>query len=102
MPTAELDAAPPEFHHEPRLGLHGGADGLDLWRRVAAALDSRLAPGGVLVGEVGNGSAAFAATFPQLGAHWLELEHAEPQADGSFGIFVAIRQRLAVATELSN
>ena len=103
VPTAELDAAPPEFGHEPRLGLHGGADGLDIWRRIVAALDSRLAPGGVLVGEVGNGSAAFAATFPELGAHWLELEHAEPQADGSFGVFVAIRRReLAVAKELSN
>ena len=91
VPTAELDAAPPEFQHEPRLGLHGGPDGLDLWRRVVAGLDSHLAPDGVLVGEVGNGAAAFAATFPELGAFWLELEQAEAQAS-SFGIFVATRR----------
>ena len=92
VPTAELDAAPPEFQHEPRLGLHGGADGLDLWRRIVAGLDSHLAPDGVLVGEVGNGAAAFADAFPELGAFWLALEQAEPQADGGFGVFVAIRR----------
>ena len=102
VPTAELDAAPPEFQHEPRLGLHGGVDGLDIWRRIVAELDSHLAPNGVLVGEVGNGAAAFAEAFPELEAFWLELERAEPQADGGFGVFIAIRRgRLAVAEELS-
>ena len=92
VPTTELDAAPLEFQHEPRLGLHGGTDGLDLWRRIMAGLDSHLAPDGVLVGEVGNGAAAFADAFPELGAFWLELEQTEPQADGGFGVFVAIRR----------
>ena len=102
VPTAELDEAPPEFQHEPRLGLHGGADGLDIWRRIMAGLDAYLAPDGVLVGEVGNGAAAFAEAFPDLRAFWLQLEQAEPQADGGFGVFVAIRRgRLAVAGELS-
>ena len=102
VPTAELDAAPPEFQHEPRLGLHGGSDGLDLWRRIMAGLDAHLAPDGVLVGEVGNGAAAFAEAFPELGAFWLELEQAEPQADGGFGVFVVIRRGgPAVAGELS-
>ena len=91
VPTAELDEAPPEFQHEPRIGLHGGADGLDMWRRIVAGLDSHLAPNGVLVGEVGNGAGAFADAFPELGAFWLELEQAEAQA-GSFGIFVATRR----------
>ena len=90
VPTAELEGLPEEFRHEPRHGLLGGTDGLDVWRRIVAELSVHTEAGGVLVGEAGNGSAAFAAAFPELGAIWLDLDHAEPQADGSFGIFVAV------------
>ena len=96
VPTAELDAAPPEFHHEPRHGLDGGADGLALWRRIVGQLDVHLGRGGVLLGEAGNVGEAFDRAFPELGAVWLELEAAEPQADGGFGVFVsspALRRR---------
>lgn len=34
--TSELDALPPEVRHEPRVALDGGADGLDVVRRVVA------------------------------------------------------------------
>lgn len=94
VPTEELDCAPPEFHHEPRTGLDGGADGLTVWRRVVAALDNHMTRNGVLVGEVGNLGREFEAAFPHLGAIWLELEHAAPQAHG-FGVFVAMRVRRA-------
>ena len=90
VPTAELEGLPEEFRHEPGRGLFGGADGLEVWRRILAKLDVHMEAGGALVGEVGNGSAAFAAAFPELGAVWLDLDHAEPQADGSYGIFVAV------------
>lgn len=96
VPTAELDAAPPEFHHEPRLGLHGGPDGLAVWRRIVPQLDAHLTSGGVLVGEAGNIGEAFDRAFPQLGAVWLQLDASEPQADGGFGVFVsapAMRRR---------
>ena len=96
VPTAELDAAPPEFHHEPRFGLHGGADGLAVWRRIVPQLDAHLTPGGVLLGESGNIGEAFDRAFPQLGAVWLHLNGAEPQAGGGFGVFVsspAMRRR---------
>ena len=90
VPTADLDAVPEEFHHEPRHGLDGGADGLTVWRRIIARVGEHLAPDGVLVGEVGSLGATFDETFPHLGAVWVDLEQAEPQAGGGFGVFVAL------------
>ena len=87
--TDEYALAPAEYVHEPRLGLESGADGLDLWRRIMAALDDHLTPGGLLVGEVGNGAAAFDRSFPERQPIWVELAWAEPQADGTFGVFVS-------------
>lgn len=52
VPTAEIATMPPEARlHEARVALDGGADGLDLHRRVAAGAPAWLAPGGVLVLE---------------------------------------------------
>lgn len=89
VPTAELDAAPPEFHHEPRHGLDGGADGLAVWRRIVPQFQAHLRRGGVLLGEAGNIGQAFDRAFPELRAVWLDLDAAEPQADGGFGVFVS-------------
>jgi release factor glutamine methyltransferase len=44
--------------YEPRLALHGGEDGLDVYRRLVPAAAARLLPGGVLALEVGAGQAA--------------------------------------------
>ena len=89
VPTAELDAAPAEFRHEPRHGLDGGDDGLAVWRRVVARLDEFLSPDGVLIGETGNVSEAFDRAFPHLRAVWLAVGGAERQAGGDQGVFVA-------------
>lgn len=43
--------------HEPRLALDGGADGLDLVRRIVAAAPRALRPGGALAMEIGAGQA---------------------------------------------
>ncbi|MGW3004174.1 putative protein N(5)-glutamine methyltransferase, partial [Streptomyces sp. NPDC001155] len=52
VPTAELPLLPPEARdHEPRVALDGGADGLDVLRRVAAGAAEWLAPGGCLLTE---------------------------------------------------
>jgi release factor glutamine methyltransferase len=54
--------------HEPHLALEGGADGLDVVRRVVAGAPARLVPGGVLAVEVGAGQApAVAALFADAG-----------------------------------
>ena len=88
--TAELDSAAQEFHHEPRHGLDGGADGLGVWRQIVGDIGSHLNPGGVLVGEAGPLSREFDAAFPQLHAVWLDLERVEPQPGGGFGVFVSV------------
>jgi release factor glutamine methyltransferase len=52
VPTAVVGLLPPEARlHEPRLALDGGADGLDVLRRVTAAAPQWLAPGGRLLVE---------------------------------------------------
>jgi release factor glutamine methyltransferase len=49
---------PPEARdHEPRTALDGGADGVDLHRRIAAGAAGWLAPGGVLLIETSPGQA---------------------------------------------
>jgi release factor glutamine methyltransferase len=55
VPTAELRLLPADVQrHEPRLALDGGADGLDLVRRVIAAAADLLRSGGWLLVEVGG------------------------------------------------
>jgi release factor glutamine methyltransferase len=52
VPTGEVGLLPPEARvHEPLVALDGGADGLDVLRRVAAAAPGWLAPGGHLLAE---------------------------------------------------
>ncbi|MGW1989341.1 putative protein N(5)-glutamine methyltransferase [Embleya sp. NPDC001921] len=52
VPTDELQLLPSEARiHEPRVALDGGADGLDVQRRVTAAAPDWLAPGGRLLVE---------------------------------------------------
>jgi release factor glutamine methyltransferase len=52
VPTEAVGLLPPEARiHEPRVALDGGADGLDVLRRVTAAAPLWLAPGGYLLVE---------------------------------------------------
>jgi release factor glutamine methyltransferase len=52
VPTEALGLLPPEARiHEPRVALDGGADGLDVLRRVTAEAPQWLAPGGHLLVE---------------------------------------------------
>jgi release factor glutamine methyltransferase len=52
VPTGEIGLLPAEARdHEPRLSLDGGADGLDVLRRVAQGARDWLAPGGQLLTE---------------------------------------------------
>ena len=53
--TADFEAGPPEIReHEPRLGLDGGPDGLDLIRRLLRDAPSYLEAGGALFAEIGE------------------------------------------------
>jgi release factor glutamine methyltransferase len=68
VPTGEIAFLPPEAReHEPRAALDGGADGLEVLRRVAAGAPGWLAPGGHLLIEtserqVPRAGAAFTAS----------------------------------------
>jgi release factor glutamine methyltransferase len=59
IPTPELATLDPDVRDfEPRQALDGGADGLDVLRRVVTGAADWLEPGGVLAVEVGAGEAA--------------------------------------------
>ncbi|ROS51541.1 putative protein N(5)-glutamine methyltransferase [Frigoribacterium sp. PhB24] len=59
VPTDAIASMPPEARlHESPLALDGGADGLDLHRRIAAEVGDWLAPGGTLVLETSERQAA--------------------------------------------
>lgn len=59
VPTAEVAMMPPEARlHEPLITLDGGADGLDVQRRIIAAAPRWLRPGGRLLVESSREQAA--------------------------------------------
>ena len=64
VPSEEIGFLPPEARaHEPRAALDGGADGLDVLRRVAAGAAGTagwLAPGGYLLSETSERQASLA------------------------------------------
>ncbi|MER7755076.1 putative protein N(5)-glutamine methyltransferase [Kitasatospora sp. NPDC097643] len=63
VPTADIALLPPEARlHEARPALDGGADGLDVLRRVAAEAPQWLAPGGALLFETSERQSATALT----------------------------------------
>ncbi|WP_066953359.1 putative protein N(5)-glutamine methyltransferase [Streptomyces lushanensis] len=69
VPTEEVGLLPPEARiHEARVALDGGADGLDVLRRVTAAAPDWLAPGGSLLVETSERQAPLAVeTFARSG-----------------------------------
>ncbi len=59
IPTEVVEGLQREVKdHEPRLALDGGADGLDIYRRIAEEAKKYLVRGGTLIMEVGEGEAA--------------------------------------------
>jgi release factor glutamine methyltransferase len=52
VPSREVPALAREVRREPCIALDGGADGLDLVRRIVAGAPARLAPGGLLLVEL--------------------------------------------------
>jgi len=76
-PSAHCDALPAEFHREPRMALDGGADGLDIIRKLLWQARDRLLPHGVVLIEVGGLQRAMDQAFPALDLYWMHT------ADGS-------------------
>jgi ribosomal protein L3 glutamine methyltransferase len=86
---AEMSALPQEYRHEPDLALRAGGDGLEVVRRILRGAESHLAPGGVLVVEVGDSDERLQQAYPTVPFLWLEFEH------GGGGVFVLTKEELA-------
>jgi ribosomal protein L3 glutamine methyltransferase len=68
---------PAECRAEPALAFDGGADGLDIVRRILSDAKTHLAPQGGLLCEIGRGRDNLEAAFPQLPLVWLDTEDSE-------------------------
>ncbi|MGB3835962.1 50S ribosomal protein L3 N(5)-glutamine methyltransferase [Castellaniella sp.] len=77
--SQSMTALPPEYRHEPALALAGGADGMDLVRRILTQAPNFLDEDGVLVLEIGHEYTHFEAAFPHLDPVWLSTETASDQ-----------------------
>jgi ribosomal protein L3 glutamine methyltransferase len=78
----EMRALPPEYRHEPKLGLASGQDGLDSVRAIFAEARAHLEDDGILVVEVGNTETALLKAFPRLPFVWPRI------AMGGEGVFL--------------
>jgi ribosomal protein L3 glutamine methyltransferase len=90
----EMDALPPEFQQEPRLGLEAGADGLDLVRKILAEAPLYLKDDGVLIVEVGVSQYYMESIYPELPLYWFEFEN------GGEGVFAIQKHELELFQEL--
>ena len=77
--SGSMDVLPQEYRHEPHLALAGGADGMDLVRRILEAAPRFLTQDGVLVLEIGHERDFFEAAFPELSPVWLDTAEASDQ-----------------------
>jgi len=87
--SAAVEAFSPEYRAEPALAHKGGADGLDLVRRILADARGYLNDAGVLVVEVGQAREALEAAYPDLPFFWLDTENSEGE------VFALVAQDLA-------
>jgi release factor glutamine methyltransferase len=70
----EIDALEPELHWEPRLALDGGPDGLRLIEPCIEQARDILAPGGVLLLEIGADQSADVANFLERNKVWINTQ----------------------------
>jgi ribosomal protein L3 glutamine methyltransferase len=68
---------PRECRAEPKLALDGGADGLDVVRRILKEARRHLTSQGGLLCEIGRGREVLESAFPQLSLLWLDTEDSE-------------------------
>lgn len=84
----EVAELPPEYQHEPGLGLLSDDDGLAIPLQILRAAPQYLAAQGVLVLELGYSWQLLAARYPDLPVVWLEFE------SGGEGVLAISREQL--------
>ncbi|MCG2583289.1 50S ribosomal protein L3 N(5)-glutamine methyltransferase [Massilia sp. TS11] len=88
--SASMAKLPPEYLKEPQLALAGGADGMDLVRRIVAGAAERLTDDGLLIVEIGNETAFAEAAFGDMGLTWLSTS----AGDGAVFLLTADQLKL--------
>ena len=72
-----MASLPRECRAEPKLAFDGGADGLDIVRRILDEAPRHLSTEGGLLCEIGRGRELLEAAYPQLPLLWLDTEDSE-------------------------
>ena len=72
-----MAALPRECRAEPKIAFDGGADGLDIVRRLLDEAKRHLTPQGGLLCEIGRGRDNLEAAYPNLPLLWLDTEDSE-------------------------
>jgi ribosomal protein L3 glutamine methyltransferase len=85
---AAMAALPGEYRREPEQALAGGADGMDVVRRIVSGAAAHLTDEGLLVVEVGQNRGCVEAAFPHLPLVWPTTSGGEDR------VFVAARADL--------
>jgi ribosomal protein L3 glutamine methyltransferase len=75
--AAGMAALPRECRAEPSLAFDGGADGLDIIRRILKDAKRHLTSEGGLLCEIGRCRPALEAAFPQIRFLWLDTEESD-------------------------
>lgn len=84
----EFAALPPEYRHEPQLGLTAGEDGLDFALRILNEAPDHLTEDGLLIVEVGESEHALNRLLPEVPFVWIEFKV------GPMGVFALERRDL--------
>jgi ribosomal protein L3 glutamine methyltransferase len=85
VPSGVVASLPPEYHHEPAIGLDAGPDGLVFVRRIVEFARDRLTENGALIVDVGEMSTVVDREIDAVSFTWIDM------AFGGEGIGIAYR-----------